>query len=76
MTHVVLWALTDFFVFSSGPLQCDLSDVTVDKTALDQFAKENGFVAWFPVSAQNNVNIGKENCGSFFFCSIFFFCPC
>jgi len=37
--------------------KCDLSDVKVDRNELDQFIKENGFVAWFETSAMNNTNI-------------------
>jgi len=37
--------------------KCDISGVTVDKRALDQFAKDNNFIAWYPTSAQNNINI-------------------
>jgi hypothetical protein len=32
--------------------------VKVDKNELDQFIKDNGFVAWFETSAMNNTNIG------------------
>lgn len=37
--------------------KCDINGVTIDKKALDQFAKEHNFIAWYPTSAQNNVNI-------------------
>lgn len=37
--------------------KCDIAGVTIDKKALDQFAKEHNFIAWYPTSAQNNVNI-------------------
>eukprot|EP01088_Endostelium_zonatum_P000505 TRINITY_DN10756_c0_g1_i1.p1 TRINITY_DN10756_c0_g1~~TRINITY_DN10756_c0_g1_i1.p1 ORF type:complete len:232 (+),score=57.34 TRINITY_DN10756_c0_g1_i1:84-779(+) len=39
--------------------KCDIPGVTIDKEALDQFVKEQGFVGWFPTSAQNNTNIDE-----------------
>lgn len=32
----------------------------MDKNELDQFIKDNGFVAWFETSAMNNTNIGMS----------------
>ena len=37
--------------------KCDLPDQTVDKSQLDAFCKEHGFVAWFETSAKENKNI-------------------
>ncbi|EFC45841.1 rab family small GTPase [Naegleria gruberi] len=37
--------------------KCDLPEITIDKTKMNKFAKENGFIAWFETSARKNVNI-------------------
>ena len=37
--------------------KCDLPDPAVDKSQLDAFCKEHGFVAWFETSAKENKNI-------------------
>jgi len=37
--------------------KCDIPGASVDKDALDKFAKDNGFIGWYPTSAQDNVNI-------------------
>jgi len=39
--------------------KCDISGVTIDRRALDQFAKDNNFIAWYPTSAQSNINIDE-----------------
>jgi len=39
--------------------KCDIPGVTVDKEALDRYAEENGFIAWFPTSAASNTNIDE-----------------
>jgi len=40
--------------------KCDLPGVSIDREMLDKFAKENGFIGWFAVSAQNNINIDES----------------
>ena len=37
----------------------DLDDAEVDKTQLDRFCEEKGFVGWFDTSAKLNINIDK-----------------
>jgi len=39
--------------------KCDIPGVTIDKETLDQFVKDQGFIGWFPTSAQNNTNIDE-----------------
>jgi hypothetical protein len=39
-------------------VQCDIPGVNLDKRALDQFARDHNFIAWYPTSAANNINIG------------------
>mmetsp|Transcript_18478 Transcript_18478/g.25902 ORF Transcript_18478/g.25902 Transcript_18478/m.25902 type:complete len:227 (-) Transcript_18478:1808-2488(-) len=39
--------------------KCDLPGVTVDREAIGKFAKENGFIAWYETSAQDNINIDE-----------------
>eukprot|EP00035_Acanthoeca_spectabilis_P020069 m.430994 g.430994 ORF g.430994 m.430994 type:complete len:223 (+) comp17242_c0_seq1:88-756(+) len=39
--------------------KCDLSPSDVDKEKLDEFCKENGFLAWFATSAKINKNIDE-----------------
>jgi len=32
--------------------KCDLPEITIDKTKMNKFAKENGFIAWFETSGR------------------------
>ncbi|KAF0978895.1 hypothetical protein FDP41_001965 [Naegleria fowleri] len=40
--------------------KCDLPEITIDKTKMNKFAKENGFIAWFETSARKNINIDSS----------------
>ncbi|CAM9494675.1 unnamed protein product [Heterosigma akashiwo] len=37
--------------------KCDLDKAEVDKSYLDQFCQEHGFIGWFDTSARLNINI-------------------
>jgi len=39
--------------------KCDIQGVHIDTDALERFTRENGFIGWFPTSAQENLNIDK-----------------
>eukprot|EP01080_Neovahlkampfia_damariscottae_P010121 gene10121-2540_t len=39
--------------------KCDIPDVQIDENKMDNFAKENGFFAWFPVSSKTNYNVNE-----------------
>jgi len=39
--------------------KCDIQGVHVDEQALERFTREQGFIGWFPTSAQENLNIDK-----------------
>ena len=41
-------------------LQCDLEETAVDTAMLDGFCKQHKFIGWFPTSAKENINIGKD----------------
>lgn len=42
--------------------KCDLPEVKVDADMLNEFAAENGFIGWFAVSAQDNINLSTFGC--------------
>lgn len=37
--------------------KCDLPDVVVDHDRLNEFVRVNGFIGWYPTSAQDNINV-------------------
>eukprot|EP01124_Arcella_intermedia_P014515 TRINITY_DN2096_c0_g1_i1.p1 TRINITY_DN2096_c0_g1~~TRINITY_DN2096_c0_g1_i1.p1 ORF type:complete len:219 (+),score=45.66 TRINITY_DN2096_c0_g1_i1:33-689(+) len=37
--------------------KCDIPGVTIDNEAIDEYARANGFLAWYKTSAQDNINI-------------------
>jgi len=39
--------------------KCDISSVSIDTEVLDEFSKDNGFLAWFKTSAQDNIGIDE-----------------
>ena len=40
--------------------KCDLPDHKVDKTSLDAFCSEHGFIGWMETSAKENINIEES----------------
>ena len=40
--------------------KCDLPDHKVDKSQLDAFCAEHGFIGWFETSAKENINIEES----------------
>jgi len=39
--------------------KCDIPGVTIDAEILDEFSRNNGFLAWYKTSAQDNINIDQ-----------------
>jgi len=39
--------------------KCDIPNIQIDREALDQFCKDEGFIGWFEVSAKEDINIDK-----------------
>ncbi|PIK62679.1 putative ras-related protein [Apostichopus japonicus] len=39
--------------------KCDLGDISIDDTALNQFCTQQNFLGWFATSAKNDVNVDE-----------------
>lgn len=40
--------------------KCDMVKTALNEEVMDQYCKENGFIAWFATSAKDNVNIDES----------------
>ena len=44
---------------SFNGFQCDLSNVSIDTQKLNEFCHKQKFIAWFPTSAKDDINVGE-----------------